>query len=246
MRFAAIADVHGNYLALEAVLADIRAHDIADIVNLGDMLSGPLDGRRTIEILMKLDAVHVLGNHDRYLLDRPPEKMGSWDRPAHAQLSAAHLDWLRAPPMTRVFREQVFLCHATPGSDEVYWLDTVHPDGAVALSPLDRIEQLAQGVTQSLILCAHTHLARAVRLRDGRLIVNPGSVGSPGYRDKHPFPHVVEAGTPHARYAILEFAGDAWQITFRHVAYDHEAMAALARRNNQSELANALATGWIG
>src|SRR4051812_45869014 len=56
MRFAAIADVHGNYLALEAVLADIRAQGVSDIVNLGDMLSGPLDARRTIEILMKLDA----------------------------------------------------------------------------------------------------------------------------------------------------------------------------------------------
>jgi len=116
----------------------------------------------------------------------------------------------------------------------------------VALSPLDRIEQFAQGIAQSLILCAHTHLARAVRTRDGRLIVNPGSVGGPGYRDKHPFPHVVEAGTPHARYAILELADGAWQVTFRHVVYDHEAMAALARRNGQPELANALATGWIG
>src|SRR5689334_7574767 len=166
MRFAAIADVHGNYLALQAVLADIRALDIADIVNLGDMLSGPLDARRTIEILMRLDAAHVLGNHDRYLLDRPPEKMGSWDRPAYDALGAAQLDWLRAHPKARVFREQVFLCHATPDNDEVYWLDTVHPDGAVALSPLDRIEQLAGEITQSLILCAHTHLARAVRLRD--------------------------------------------------------------------------------
>ena len=40
-------------------------------------------------------------------------------------------------------------------------------------------------------------------LRDGRLIVNPGSVGSPGYRETHPYPHVIEAGTPDARYAIL-------------------------------------------
>lgn len=139
LRFAAIADVHGNCLALEAVLADIRAHDITDIVNLGDMLSGPLDARRTVEMLMTLDAVHVLGNHDRYLLDRPPEKMGSWDRPAYDALNAVQLDWLRAQPMIRVFREQVFLCHATPENDEVYWLDTVHPDGTVALSPLDRI-----------------------------------------------------------------------------------------------------------
>ena len=245
MRFAAIADVHGNYLALEAVLSDIRALGISDIVNLGDMLSGPLDARRTIEILMPLGTMHVLGNHDRYLLDRPPEKMGPWDRPAHAQLNATQLDWLRAQPMTRVFRDKVFLCHATPGDDEVYWLETVHPDGTVALSPLDRIEQFAQGITQSLILCAHTHLARAVRLRDGRMIVNPGSVGSPGYRDTHPFPHVVETGTPHARYAILELTSGKWQVTFRNVAYDHETMAALARSNNQPELANALATGWI-
>jgi len=245
MRFAAIADVHGNHLALEAVLADIRSQGIADIVNLGDMLSGPLDARRTIEILMRLDAVHVLGNHDRYLLDRPPEKMGSWDRPAFEALDAAQLDWLRAQPMTRIFRDDVFLCHATPDNDEIYWLDTVHPDGTVALSPRERIAQFAQGIAQSLILCAHTHLARAVRLPDGRLIVNPGSVGSPGYRHTHPHPHVVEAGTPHARYAILDRVDGAWQVTFRNIAYDHETMAALARRNNQPELATALATGWI-
>ena len=76
MRFAAIADVHGNHLALEAVAADIRAQGIDGIVNLGDMASGPLDARRTMDALMALDAVHVLGNHDRYLIDRPPEKMG--------------------------------------------------------------------------------------------------------------------------------------------------------------------------
>jgi diadenosine tetraphosphatase ApaH/serine/threonine PP2A family protein phosphatase len=245
LRFAAIADVHGNYLALEAVIADIRALGIEEIVNLGDMASGPLDARRTMDALMALEAVHVLGNHDRYLIDRRPEKMGAWDRPAHAQLDTRHLDWLRAIPPTRVFRDRVFLCHATPSSDEVYWLETVLPDGTVRMASLEAVEDAAHAVTQPLILCGHSHLARAVRLRDGRLIVNPGSVGSPGYRDTHPFPHVVEAGTPDARYAILEFKAGVWHVTFRHVPYDHAAMAALARQNNQPELASALATGWI-
>ena len=245
MHFAAIADVHGNYLALEAVFADVRAQGIDEIVNLGDMASGPLDARRTMDALMALDAVHVLGNHDRYLIDRSPEKMGSWDRPAHAQLDARHLDWLRAVPPTQVYRDRVFLCHATPQSDEVYWLETVLPDGTVRMSSLDAIEAVAEGITQRLILCAHTHLARAVRLRDGRMVVNPGSVGCPGYRDIHPFPHVIEAGSPNARYAILEWVGGNWRVTFRHVPYDHEAMAELARRNGQPELAAALATGWI-
>jgi diadenosine tetraphosphatase ApaH/serine/threonine PP2A family protein phosphatase len=246
MRFAAIADVHGNYLALEAVIADIRAQDVDGIVNLGDMASGPLDARRTMDALMALDAVHVLGNHDRYLIDRPPEKMGSWDRPAHAQLDAGHLDWLGTVPPTRVYRERVFLCHATPESDEVYWLETVLPDGTVRMASLEAIEEAARSIVQPLILCGHSHIARAARLADGRLIVNPGSVGSPGYRDVHPFPHVVEAGTPDARYAILELATGNWHVTFRCVPYDHDAMAALARRNGQPELACALATGWIG
>jgi predicted phosphodiesterase len=245
MRFAAIADVHGNYLALEAVIADIRAQGIDAIVNLGDMASGPLDARRTMDALMALDAVHVLGNHDRSRIERPPEKMGSWDRPAHAQLDTDHLDWLRGVPPTLVYRDQVLLCHATPAHDEIYWLENVLPDGTVRMSSLDAVEKAAAGVTQSLILCGHTHLARAMRLSNGRLIVNPGSVGSPGYRDIHPFPHVMEAGTPDARYAILEWVDGAWRATFRHVPYDHDAMAALARRNGQLELASALATGWI-
>ena len=245
MRFAAIADVHGNYLALEAVLADIRAQEISEIVNLGDMASGPLDARRTMDALMAFDAVHVLGNHDRWLIDQPPAKMGSWERPAYAQLDTRHLDWLRTVPSTQVFRDQVFLCHATPADDNVYWLETVTPDGSVKMSPLEAIEKQAEGISQSLILCAHTHIARVVRLGDGRLVVNPGSVGGPGFSYNVPFPHLIEAGTPDARYAVLELASGSWRVTFRHVPYDNNAMADLARRNGDPEFASALATGWI-
>lgn len=246
MRFAAIADVHGNHLALEAVLADIRAQAITDIVNLGDMASGPLDARRTLDRLMSIDAVHVLGNHDRWLIDRPFEKMGAWERPAYPQLEAAHFDWLRTVPPTRVFRDRVFLCHATPTDDNVYWLEAVTPEGAVTMAPLAAIEKEAEGISQPLILCGHTHVARAVRLRDGRLVVNPGSVGGPGFSYHVPFQHRIEAGTPDARYAILELTSAGWSVTFRHVPYDHEAMAALAQRNGDVEFALALSTGWVG
>src|ERR1700710_1504436 len=151
MRLAAIADVHGNYLALEAVLADIRAHGIADIVDLGDMASGPLDARRTMDRLMALDAVHVRGNHDRWLVDRPLEQMGAWERPAFAQLDSRHLAWLRTVPMTLVYRDQVFLCHATPTDDNTYWLEAVSPEGAVTMAPLAAIEKQAVGISQSLM-----------------------------------------------------------------------------------------------
>ena len=57
--------------------------------------------------------------------------------------------------------------------------------------------------------------------------------------------HVVEAGTPDARYAILELRDGNWRVTLRHVPYDHGAMAALARQNGRPELSSLLATGWI-
>ena len=243
MKFAAIADVHSNYLALEAVLDDVRAQGISDIVNLGDAASGPLDAARTIDLLIDCNAVGIRGNHDRYLIDRAPEKIGSWDRPAYDQLAPRHFDWLRSLPSTRLFNGSVFLCHGTPSSDETYWLDAVTPGGHVALAPVEAIAATASGLDHPLMLCGHSHTARVVRLEEGRMIVNPGSVGSPAYRDVHPAPHVVEVGHVHACYAILELEAGRWSAMLRHVPYDHRAMAQLARVKGQTDWASALETG---
>ena len=246
MRLAAIADVHGNYLALEAVLADIRAQGIGEIVNLGDMASGPLDARRTMDALMALDAVHVLGNHDRYLIDRPPEKMGSWDRPAYAQLDARHLDWLRAVPKTAVFRDQVFLCHATPDHDEVYWLETVSPDGTVRMSSLEAIESASRR-NHAVADPVRPHPCRA----RGQASRRPADRQSRQRRLARLIATTIRfrmSSKPARRMRATRSSNwpmAAWRVTFRHVPYDHEAMAALARQNGQPELASALATGWI-
>jgi predicted phosphodiesterase len=66
MRFAAIADVHGNRWALEAVLADIEARGIQTLINLGD---GPLDPHGTAALLAQIDALRIQGNCDRLLLE---------------------------------------------------------------------------------------------------------------------------------------------------------------------------------
>jgi predicted phosphodiesterase len=245
MRFAAIADVHGNHFALEAVVADISAQGISDIVNLGDMVSGPLDARRTVEIMMGMGAVCVRGNHDRYVTDYALDDMYPSDRLAHSQLEPAQMEWLRALPFSTIYRDEVYLVHATPDDDNTYWMEAVTPEGIVHMAAIEDIEEKAEGITQSLILCAHTHIARSVRLRDGRTIVNPGSVGGPGYRDVTPYPHTLEVGTPDACYAILDSSAGRWQVTFRQVPYDHQAMAELALKNGRPEWASALATGWI-
>jgi predicted phosphodiesterase len=55
MKFAAVSDIHGNLPALEAVLADIANQSVDFIVNLGDIISGPLWGAATADRLMALE-----------------------------------------------------------------------------------------------------------------------------------------------------------------------------------------------
>lgn len=247
MRFAAIADIHGNHLALEAVLADIKQQgiDTTEIVNLGDCLSGPLEAGRTADLLLSLDLVTVSGNHDRYLLEHAEGAMHEWEADAFAQLTPAHLDWLKTLPFSTVWRHAVFLCHATPSNDNTYWLEGVSAEGHVHLRPRAEIEALAGEVEQRLILCGHSHIPRVVTLSDGRMIVNPGSVGGPGYDDDLPYYHKVETATPLASYAILDETAQGWSVTSRLVPYDHMAMSRLAADRGRPSWANALSSGWV-
>jgi predicted phosphodiesterase len=243
MRFAVIADVHGNALALEAVLADIDGQGIRDILNLGDHLSGPLEAARTADLLMARNLPSVAGNHDRYLIDRPVGDMHDWETDAYRQLSPAHLDWLRGQPFSLAWRDVAYLCHATPADDNRYWLQTVSPDGIVHAAAYDAIAGLAQAIPLPVLLCGHSHLPGTVRLDDGRLIVNPGSVGCPAYDDDLPVYHRVETGSPFASYAIVGEGAAGWEATFRLVGYDHLAMARLAAERGRHDWARALSTG---
>lgn len=245
MRFAAIADVHGNCLALKAVLADIRRAGLDTVVNLGDHLSGPLEAGRTADLLIECNFPSIRGNHDRWLIERRPGDMGASDKAADAQLQARHRRWLSGLPPTMVFRDEIFLCHGTPTNDTTYWMERVTADALVHMKPIEEIEKEAQDIDASLILCGHTHIPRIVRLRDGRLIVNPGSVGCPGYDDDVPVHHLMQSGTPDACYAILEKQNGRWSAGFRYLPYDNIAMAEMARAGKRPEWASALATGWV-
>jgi predicted phosphodiesterase len=244
MKFAAIADVHGNIAALEAVLADIAALGISEVVNLGDHVSGPLEAARTADLLMARGFPSIRGDQDRRLVELSGTRL-ALDRVDYQQLTPAHLDWMAGLPETLVYREEVLLCHGSPRDDAFYWLDCVAENGAIVASSLAAVEAEAEGVEASLILCAHTHLPRAVRLSDGRMVVNPGSVGLPAYDGQRPVYHVVQTGTPDACYAVLERVERGWCVTFRHVPYDTTAMAVLARRNGAELWARALETGWF-
>ena len=242
MRFAVISDVHGNVDALRAVLDDMEKLKVPEFINLGDHLSGPLSAAETADLLMSCAMPSIRGNCDRELVETPRGQLELSDSQALAQLSKRHLDWLRAQPATRVFRDDVLMCHGTPNTDMDYWLDQVQPGGHVTIAALEMIRAKVAGLPQSLMLCGHSHLPRAVQVPDGPLIVNPGSVGLPAYEAGS---YVIITGSPHARYAIIERSERQWDVTFRLVPYDTAKMAALAEERGRPEWARAIRTGWI-
>jgi predicted phosphodiesterase len=244
-RFAVMADIHGNADALVAVLADMDRLGIESVVNLGDFASGPLAADETLDLIAQRQMVCIRGNHDRYLIEQDPAQMSPSDRVAFDLLRPEHLEWLRSLPEQTVIQDTVFACHATPDSDETYWLETVHSDGTVTCRPQDQIEQFAVGVDFPLILCAHTHVPRSIRLSDGRMIVNPGSVGCPGYEDHHPVYHVMQTGTSNASYVVVEKLAGARTVSFRSVPYNTDRMVKLALAHGRTEWANAVASGWV-
>lgn len=253
MKLAVLSDIHGNLPALEAVIADAQAQAVEGFLNLGDVVSGPLWPAETADALMPLGWPTLAGNHERQLLTQAPGEMSATDRHTRGELGPHHLAWLASLPATLRWRDDLLLCHGTPTSDLHYLMETVTPDHVRGGAPgvrtatrgevLQRLGDAMLGVPQALILCGHTHVPRCERLADGRMLVNPGSVGLPAYDDLHPHPHVIENGSPHARYAIVTRRPDAWGVKLRKVAYDHDAAARQAERHGRVDWADALRTG---
>jgi predicted phosphodiesterase len=244
MRVAVIADVHGNRLALAAVLDAVTAAAPDLVIELGDAVSGPLWPAECFDMLAGLDAVALRGNHDRWAAAESPEGMGEADVFARESLSPGQRAALMARPM--VWRDGGILAmHALPDDDLTNLLHEVTAQGVSARSPAGVAALLPPAAGETLVLTAHTHRAHMVTLPDGRLVVNPGSVGQPAFLAARPFPHRTEAGSPHARWALLEESRGAWRVEFHAIPYDWHAAAAEAARHGRDDWAQALAHGTL-
>lgn len=165
MRIAALYDIHGNAPALEAVLSEIRDVDI--ILIGGDVVWGPWP-RETLALLQRIpNASFILGNTDRDVFNRAPngKDVNEW---CADQLTNDQLEFMRSWPAT-VSLDGIFFCHGSPRRDT---------DRITIATPAERVLEWCDGVNDRTIVCGHTH-AQFDRRLDGRLIVNPGSVGNP-------------------------------------------------------------------
>ena len=236
VRIAVLADIHGNSWALEAVLRDARAAGVTRILNLGDIFWGPLDPRGTWELLRREpSALSVCGNQDRQTIEAPG---GGLQDPG----SGAR-EWLASLPVTAADPDGILLCHGSPGSDTEYLLEDVSSGDARPRPPAGIAGALAE-ISEPLVVCGHTHVPRLIEFAPGRYVLNPGSVGLQAYTDDLPVPHAMETGAPHACYAILDRAADAWNVAFRRVIYDWRAASRAASAGGRPDWAYALTTGW--
>jgi predicted phosphodiesterase len=241
MRIAAIADVHGNLIALEAVLSHVRASAPDIMINLGDLVSGPFDPAGSADAQMGLGCPTIAGNHERQLLEGATGFSDAFARP---RLGKKHLEWIASLPKTLTLAEgQVFACHGSPaGGDLEYLLEDVR-SGRPMVDTEEAIRPRLIGAEgASVVLCGHTHISRAVAV-GGVLVVNPGSVGMPAYRDVTPVPHVMEAGAPHARYALIEKLPCGWAVELRAVPYDFDSAAHQAEKAGRDAVAYSVRTG---
>lgn len=243
-KIAIVSDIHGNIIALEKVVEDIKTRQVDCVFNLGDHISGPLYPKETLHFLMKQDWIHISGNHDRELITQNPEKLSFSDRYAFNFLNNSDLDWLRALPASTSIENLFFLFHGTPSSDKTYLLETVD-HGTVRLAKPEEITQRLNSTISQIMLCGHTHIPRVVELTGNILIVNPGSVGLPAYNDETPVYHRMETGSHHARYAILEYKNNKWHADLISISYDYKQVAQQARKNGRTDWEYALQTGFM-
>jgi predicted phosphodiesterase len=238
MRVAVVSDIHGNFTALEAVLADVDGDGVDELWCLGDVVGYGAQPNECCATVAQRAAVCLAGNHDLAVRGTIDLAEFSGDAGVAASWTSEVLD-----AESRTFlnglapsgeRERVGLFHGSP-RDPVweYVLTEETAEGALEAAP------------QSLVLVGHSHVPLAVRddltgglapggteqaLGDARWVLNPGSVGQP--RD----------GDPRAAWLLLDL--EARFAAFRRVAYPIErAQAAIRERGLPPPLAARLARG---
>ncbi|WP_206830218.1 metallophosphoesterase family protein [Alicyclobacillus fructus] len=214
MRLAFISDVHGNELALDAVIADLRSADCDRVYVLGDLAFRGYAPKACIEKVAEIAHAVIRGNADEWVVrgvragEAPEERRAGMDEEAafvRGCLTSRELEYLANLPL--LIREEAPFgpwigFHATP----------FDPFPVIAADAPDEVieSRITAGVDARLYLYGHIHVPYA-RNVGGKMVVNLGSVGMPF------------DGVPQASYVIVHAEGDAFRVEHRRVPYDVEA-----------------------
>ncbi len=208
MNIAVLSDVHGNQVALDAVLQDIRQQpQIDQIVFAGDLcLNGPKP-REVLETIQGLDCPVIQGNVDSDVVNQEEKKSArkqgiiEWTR---KQIGVEGVHYLAHLPLHHLVNNpdgsDLLVVHANPRNQH---------DAILLTTPNSELHFLLDELPSSVGVVAfgHHHVA-FTRSWQNLLLVDTGSCGLP--RD----------GDTRAAYAIISWRDGRWQANHRRVEYD--------------------------
>jgi putative phosphoesterase len=219
MRIAFISDIHGNFTAFQAVLADINSQSIDQIICLGDAVTLGPQPIEVLNTLRELKCVYVKGNHDAALLN--PERTDQYQITDHLipdlhwcrnQLSPDGLKFIDSfKPMHEINLPNgntILAFHGSPLSST---------DIIQATTPPELLDVYFEGQKADIFIGGHSHI-QMLRRYDDKLILNSGSIGNA-------FKFAFSPGNPvnllpWAEYMIVNQSGDSLNIDSRRVYFD--------------------------
>lgn len=221
MRVAVLADIHGNFDALQAVVKDLKSVSVDRVISLGDNIGYGPEPDKVAGLLRRSGFESVLGNHEYALFDQRARRWLNFQAAENNEvmeelLSEEHLEFCRNLPFSIEFAGGYFV-HGFPKDNVFLYLHRQNDE---------RVAQMFEKLGAEVVFVGHTHRLQLVTydgkkvsrrkltrelvtLEKGkRYIVNCGSVGQP--RD----------GDNSAKYVVWN--SDAATIEVRYVPYDTE------------------------
>lgn len=217
MKVAVFSDVHGNRVALDRVMDDIRERGVDRTVCLGDAIQGGAQPRETVDALRRLACPVVMGNADAWLLDEKASRETTSERQRAVREWTVRQISPDGPDFIRSFQPTIdlelgggarLLCfHGSPSSFD----DILLPD-----TPKEEWERLLGPRSPAVMAGGHTH-TQQVRRVGTSFYFNPGSVGA-AYNHNLPEPDAHSEAL--AEYALLTCDGGNVSVEFRRIRYD--------------------------
>jgi putative phosphoesterase len=237
MHIAVLSDIHGNCVAFDKILNDLRREPVDRLICLGDAIQGGPQPAQVLRRLRELGCAVVMGNTDVWLLtgeDTGSEPIGDERRLTMnavrdwslAQLSSDDRAFMQTfQPTVEVDLEagRKLLCfHGSPASFD----DVILPDISQ-----EALFKYLGAYDADVMTGGHTHVQHLRRISsDARFFFNPGSIG---LAYSHHQPDTGFQADPWAEYAMLTSEGERLALEFRRVPFDAAELIAVYRSSGR-------------